>query len=93
MIEIYGIATDQDAIRCHTCDLLIKRLDEEGIEYVFKTIIRGSDNELGFTYDRPVIAELRDRIKKPKGVLTLPYVFIDGQYVGGAKALNEYLDL
>ncbi|QBX32744.1 glutaredoxin [Aeromonas phage Asfd_1] len=92
MIEIYGIMTDPNLVRCHACDSVVERLDYEELDYVFKTILRATDNELGFSYDRPVIDELRKRINKPKGVLTVPYIFVNGTYIGGAQALFEYLE-
>lgn len=90
MIEIYGIVSQVG--RCPACDMLVKRLDEDDIDYTLKTVIRDADNKLGFEYDRAVIEELRKRIKQPTGALNLPKVFVDSTFIGGAKALLDYLD-
>lgn len=90
MIEIYGIVSEIG--RCPACDMIVKRLDEDDIEYTIKTVIRDADTSLGFEYDRAVIDELRKRIKQPTGALNLPQVFVHGKLLGGAKALLDYLD-
>ncbi|UYD57486.1 hypothetical protein OFDDKENP_00110 [Aeromonas phage B614] len=90
MVEIYGIVSSNN--KCHACDVVIKRLDEDDIDYTLKTVLRDADNDIGFAYDRTVIDELRRRINQPKGALELPKVFVNGTYIGGAKALLDYLD-
>ncbi|APU02113.1 glutaredoxin [Aeromonas phage Riv-10] len=90
MIEIYGIVSETS--RCPACDVITKRLDEDDIDYTVKTVLRDAETELGFEYDRAVINELRDRINQPKGALSLPKVFVNGAFIGGAQALLDYLD-
>lgn len=90
MIEIYGIVSESH--KCPACDFIVKRLEEDGIEYSIKTVLRDAKTDLGFEYRRDVIDELRRRIRQPKGSLELPKVFVNGIYIGGAKALLDYLD-
>lgn len=73
-IEIYGVSAPPEY--CYSCYRLKTLLDENKIDYEWRTciIFNGS-----IQYHREVIQELADRVGQEKLAFTYPVIFVDGQ--------------
>lgn len=73
-IEIYGVSAPPEY--CYACHKLKSLLDENKIDYEWRTCIIFND---GIQYHRKVIQELADRVGQNKLVFTYPVIFVNGQ--------------
>lgn len=87
-VEIYGIP--EDIARCYGCISAVRLLERLGIDYTFYPILKHSDNELGFEYDRDRISELQRRVGKPTPPTNYPQILIDDVWVGGFLKMKAY---
>lgn len=64
---------------CQPCQHSKQLCIEKGLEYTFKDV----------TQDQEARKEVEKRLGKK--IDTVPQIFIDGQYIGGADAFKNYL--
>lgn len=75
---VYGKET------CPHCSRAKARLEDSGVEYEYRDVVR----------DPRSLYEMLARVKPiigPKTPVTVPQIWLDGEYVGGADPLNERL--
>lgn len=75
---VYGKET------CPHCSRAKARLEDSGVEYEYRDVVR----------DPRSLYEMLARVKPiigPKTPVTVPQIWLDGEYVGGADPLNEKL--
>ncbi|MDD9981950.1 MAG: glutaredoxin, partial [Gammaproteobacteria bacterium] len=78
--HLYGKAT------CPHCTRAKGYFAEAGIDYVYHDVVR----------DPRALYEMIGRVKPivgPKTPITVPQIWIDGKYMGGADQLGEFLGL
>ena len=75
-IEIYGIPSEVS--RCAGCEYAKKLLDSVKLTYSFNEVIHKDQNDLGFSFNRPLIEECAKRIGCfPNLNLRYPVIFVD----------------
>lgn len=70
---------------CTYCTIARKNLDAAGIEYTYHDVVR----------DPPAMYEMISRVKPilgPTTPITVPQIWIDGEYIGGSDALSAQMD-
>ena len=70
---------------CPYCSIAGKNLDAAGIEYTYHDVVR----------DPQAMYEMISRVKPivgPTTPITVPQIWIDGEYIGGSDALSAQMD-
>ncbi|ALY07119.1 hypothetical protein VmeM32_00132 [Vibrio phage vB_VmeM-32] len=74
LVTIYGLS--HDLHRCYGCEKAKKWCKERNINYIFKSIIKKSNNSLGFEYRRDVIEEMKRLAGKNGAPNHFPQIFV-----------------
>lgn len=90
MVEIYGF--HEAVFKCVPC-INAKRLAKmKGLEYQFNSVAV-SMGPNGPVFDEGIIKELLERLGRESKVgLSMPQIFVDGEYVGGFDQFKEKLN-
>lgn len=93
IVTIYGLS--HDLHRCYGCEKAKKWCKERNINFVFKSIIKKSNNSLGFEYRPEILREMIELAQKDGAPNNYPQIFVTVDntttWVKSIKGLRNFL--